>query len=349
MNKYVYSIILLIVYPFIIQYIYNNKDGSKSNQICDDNECEKAISLVRSIKNSIIHNGLTETLKHMKQYPHTYEKEGIYIWEKRNDANVILYHKNHELFNLFTYEANQALSKVCPENKCDLNKITLHLNEFADAQNNGFTQYTWYNNNTKEYIGKKSYVEKIQNIYEDNINKTIYISSGFEVKNHTNEIDYANAWIQICSYIIFVVLWYIVNIDKLLNPSDILSNGVFWAIIILKYIKLFYVHKNTIHMQDQEKLNSRLDQIGGILAGLTLSISLFFRAFLNISFDRKIAKQVLLLYTISFIFAILSLMHVPTKHTIQNLQIKYYIKNEFLYLTSIFFILSIISISLYFH
>jgi len=108
------------------------------------------------------------------------------------------------------------------------------------------------------------------------------------------------------------------------------------------------IRERIIHIQDQESINTRLDQIGGILAGLTLSLSLFFRAFLDIKFDRHVAKHILYLYTLSFIFAIASLLHVPSERSLKILQIKYNIKNEFLYLTSIFFTLSIIGITVHF-
>lgn len=345
MNKYVCSILLLIIYPVLISFLFNKENNTLTQ--CHEDECVKSISLVDSIKNSLIKHGLNHTIQHIDQHKRT-NNENIYIWEKKTNDFLILYHENHALENHFSYEANRLLAKTCPDNKCDIHKITTHLTEFVDTKNNGFTQYNWYDDVSKKNIIKKSYTDKVNNIYNNNANKTIYISSNFTSNQSDNEINYTKLSIQIISFILFIVLWYLLDIDTLLKSKYYLSTYIFWAIIAVNFIKLLNVKKYQIHIIDQEKLNNRLYQNAGILAGLTLSISLFFRAFLNIGFDRKIAKHILLLYTISFIFAIFSLMHVPMKHTLHNLQTKYYIKNEFLYLTCFFFVLAIVSISLHF-
>jgi len=339
MNKYIFSILLLIIYPVLIQYLFSKKNINPTN--CREYECKKSVYVVETIKNSIIKHGLNHTIQRMEQLIQT-NYDNIYIWEKKNNNYFILYHENSALKNKFTPEANRTQAKTCP-------KITTHLTKFVDTQNNGFTQYNGYNDIAKEFTVYKAYTDKINNVYDENINKTIYISSSFIKNENKNEIDYNKLYIQILSYIMFIILWYTLDNDELLKPSYFLSQFIFWIIVTLNFIKLLNIRKHTTHIVDQEKLNDKLDKIAGILAGITLSISLFFRAFLDIGFDRKIAKHILILYTISFIFAILSLIHVPTKLTLNNLQIKYYIKNEFLYSTCIFFILSIISISLHFH
>lgn len=359
LNKYTISIVLL--FPTLF-YIYKRERRIEHENInpdtfittlnnkCDEDNCRMSVSLTETVKNTIMKEGLQHTIKNMTKYPHLYEtKKGdyVFIWNKTNKGDYfMLYHTNEIIHNSLTYESDKKLSKICPTEHCKLTDVIHTMTLFADDNEKGFVEYIWYDSITKEEVLKRSYVEKIRNITTDNKNETIYIGSGSTVERTHTPTDYNALTINIVFYFIFILLWYSSNIDELLNNT--ISNIIFACVILLKFIFMINIHKQIISIHDQDNMNTQLDQVGGILAGLTLSLSLFFRAFLDVKFNRNIAKNILYLYTLSFIFAIASLLHVPSERSLETLQIKYNIKNEFLYLTSIFFTLSIIGIAFHF-
>jgi hypothetical protein len=360
-NKYTISIFVLLctlLYIHTREQLIETENNHTSqvnpdkfiptfNNECVEDNCRLSVSITETVKNIIIKEGLENTINNMKKYPHKYQtKKGdyVFIWKKANKEDYfILYHTNDNINNSITYESDKKLIDVCPTGNCNLTKVIHTMTLFADDNDKGFVEYIWYDSITKEEVLKRSYVEKIRNISTGNTNETIYIGSGSTVELTYNPTDYTTLLINVIFYIVFLLLWYSTNIEHILNIT--IANTIFTIIIVLKFIYMINIHKHVISIKDQELLNTQLNQIGGILAGLTLSLSLFFRAFLDIKFDRRIAKNILYLYTLSFIFAIASLIHVPSKNTLQMLQIKYNIKNEFLYLTSIFFTLSIICIT----
>ena len=367
LNKYTISIVLLFTTLFYIHkresFITQDVTLQSSNRNvnpstfittlngkCKDDNCRLSVSITETVKNIIRKEGIEYTIKNMVKYPHLYEtKKGdyVFIWKKTNkDDYFMLYHTDENIHNSVTYESDKKLLKICPTGHCKLTDVIHTMTVFADENEKGFVEYIWYDTVTKEEVLKRSYIEKVRNISTENNNETIYIGSGSTVNRTYTPTDYNTLTVNITFYFLFLLLWYVSNIDELLNKS--ITNTIFACVVLLKCIYMIHVRKHIINIEDQVNMNTRLDQVGGILTGLTLSLSLFFRAFLDIKFNRNIAKKILYLYTLSFICAIASLLHVPSERRLEIVQLKYNIKNEFLYLTSIFFTLSIIGITYHF-
>jgi hypothetical protein len=102
--------------------------------------------------------------------------------------------------------------------------------------------------------------------------------------------------------------------------------------------------KRRVLIEVQEKNLEKVILAGGILAGLTLSLSLFFRAFVNVGIKKDISVRILKLFTVGFIGAILTLNDIPTERNFKNILVKTQIKNNFIFIASIYFVVSVLAI-----
>lgn len=344
LNKYVVSLCLLGIIISRV-YINNQKQHEKTEFIeyprkqdsiefnaflhtkCND-YCRLALSQVYDLKNIISEKGLIDTINIIHKQPSHFETESgnqFIIWTKTNKKIDVLY-------NSQDYDTSESLEK---------------MSSFVDHHEKGFLDYEWYSHKNKRTYKKRAYIEKVFNLPKDNVHNTVYISSIFTLHNQNQDSILYSVIVSILFYLTFMFLWYILDIDTLLE-NQYLSLCIFSVVLLLKLVNLTTIHKYSMNVNDQEKMISHIDQIAGILAGLTLSLSLFFRAFLNSGFQKQIAKKLLLLYTISFIFAIVSLTHINIDRTFENLQFQYDVKTELLHLTSIFFIISVLGITIHY-
>jgi len=143
-------------------------------------------------------------------------------------------------------------------------------------------------------------------------------------------------------------LWNILNIESLLKSSPYVKNIFFIIVTIIFSIMILKSKESIVKVEIQENRLEKRVIAGGILAGLTLSLSLFFRAFVNVGLEKDVSIAILKLFTVGFIGAILTLNDIPSERNFKNILIKTHIKNNFILISSIYFILSVLAIAINF-
>lgn len=362
-------IILSIIYvfydniSFTKNYMLNGKikkhklheNPDKANHIiknlCETDNCFTSMSITKLVKDMIHKNGLEYTINSMLAEPkkyQTYKGDYVFIFRKikdeKNGGYKALYHSHPGIHGLPTLQGNKNMLKTCPSGKCDVVKVIREIGNFTNEHNNGFIDYTWYDPVTKDTIIKRSYVEKLKDINYRGDNIPLYIGSGFTMKDVKENLDITLLIINIISFIIFVLLWNMLDIEFLLKTSPMVKNVFFIVVSFLFSTMILSSKKRRVLIEVQEKNLEKVILAGGILAGLTLSLSLFFRAFVNVGVRKDISVRILKLFTVGFIGAILTLNDIPTERNFKNILIKTQIKNNFIFIASIYFVVSVLAI-----
>lgn len=370
-NKVLYALSFITVLSSIVYMVSKSKIKAKTKlkgmqtyplsnnpkelnsvvkDLCKDDHCFTSISITTLVRDMITTNGLENTINAMVAQPEkyqTYKGDYVFIFRKipdeENGGYKALYHSHKGIHDKPTLEANKNMLETCPSGKCDVVKVIRKIGDFTNEHKQGFLEYVWYDPVTNDTIVKRSYVEKIDNLkYKDEV-IPVYIGSGYTLKQENTQVDYNSLIIYIITYLVFISLWNILEVSELLRDAPMLKNGVFIVVTMIFAVMVLAGKKRIVNIDDQEDALQKRVVVGGILSGLTLSLSLFFRAFVNIGMNSN-TKRILRLFTAGFIGAILTLIDVPTERTFENVLIKTQVKNSLILITTIFFTLSVLSI-----
>ena len=318
--------------------------------ICKDDNCFTSISITTLVKDMITTNGLENTINAMIANPkkyQTYKGDYVFIFRKIDDEEnggyKALYHSHQGIHDETTLQANKNMLATCPSGKCDVVKVIRKIGDFTNEHGRGFLEYVWYDPVTNDTIVKRSYVEKIDNLKYKDETIPVYLGSGFTLKEENTTVDYNSLLIYVSTYIIFLLLWNALEVGELLKDAPMLKDGFFLVVTLIFGVMILAGKKRIVNIDDQEEALQKRVVVGGILSGLTLSLSLFFRAFVDIGLDHN-TKRILRLFVAGFIGAILTLLDVPTERNFENVLIKTQIKNSLILITTIFFSLSVLSI-----
>ena len=337
--------------------LHDNPDNMNDliKKLCKDDNCFTSMSITKLVKDMIHKNGLEYTVNSMIAEPkkyQTYNGDYVFIFRKiddeKNGGYEALYHHHPGIHGVPTLEANKNMLDTCPSGKCDVVNVIREIGDFTNKNRHGFLDYTWYDPITHDTVIKRSYVEKLNNINYKGENIPIYIGSGHTLKAERDNIDKSLLLINIFSFLLFMFLWNILNIESLLKSSPYVKNIFFIIVTIIFSIMILKSKESIVKVEIQENRLEKRVIAGGILAGLTLSLSLFFRAFVNVGLKKDVSIAILKLFTVGFIGAILTLNDIPSERNFKNILIKTHIKNNFILISSIYFILSVLAIAINF-
>ena len=370
-------IITIFLYAILIGYIiYNNRqisattfkgfkgfsldENDKENYIhslkenCNTDGCLLSISITNLVVELIEKKGLKETVNILKANPkkyQTYKGDYVFIFspvkEKSLGGMINIYHPNKGLHNTDAITGEKEIHKTCPADKCPYVWNLKKMGDFIKKYKEGINIYSWYDNRTKDMVIKRSYVKRLENVEWKGKKITLMIGSGETILHQENQNDYTSLVIHSLKLFAFLFLWKFLQLSILFSNIPVIKNLIFTVLVFIQFVILYNTKKRDVTLATREKELSRVLTVGGLFAGMTLSISVFFRALLSsgdIEFEFGSEKKILYVFATAFVFSILIINRYPSQNTTQNLLIKSQIKNSLVFLTSFLFCVAIIGI-----
>ena len=344
-------VITLLTIVFLYFYLYNTNIKKKiSNN--DDNiiinndlinfnknihnkcknidDCYLSVYFVNYISDMIQKYGLDKTINYIKFNKNNFvtdNNEYIWIHTKNNNNIKYLYHFYNFLDGKTIYKNNIMFNT--------LNKISV----LSDKYISGFFEYKWFDVKTNEDIFKRTYIKKLKNIK----NKNIYVCSGSTIHTRIPNVDILSILLSFVNIFIFIIIWFVFNIEKNIN-NLISSNIIFFSIIIIFIINIIYndyTYNYTSDNMEQDYINITNISVG--LSSLGIGMGLFFSRILN-KYKKNVVKNSIKFLSISIIFSILSYININSDKNPLNINRKIVFKNGLLINSVIFLIITLIYI-----